>query len=117
MRVVRGFQERVCHLYDVLMIREYAVCSAPSSSTRIRQAGSSACSGVRPWAACHFKTAFFEMRKEKVVAHIHHENSRSRNLFLGCGFSPCARSAHSTRYQLTLDDFLHPKARRTSEIT
>ena len=62
------------------------------------------------------QTAFFEMRKEKVVAHIHHENSRSRNLFLGCGFSPCARSAHSTRYQLTLDDFLHPKARRTSEI-
>lgn len=62
------------------------------------------------------QTAFFEMRKEKVVAHIHHENGRSRNLFLGCGFTPCARSAHSTRYQLTLDGFLHPKARRTCEI-
>ena len=62
------------------------------------------------------KIAFFEMRKQEVVAHIANENSRSQRLFVSRGFAPCARGAHSNQYRLTMDAYLHPKACERDEI-
>ena len=62
------------------------------------------------------KIAFLEMRKDRVNAHIYHENSRSRHLFESRGFVPCAQGAHSTKYQLTFDAYLHPEVNEKDEI-
>lgn len=61
------------------------------------------------------KTAFFDMRKERLIAHIHNENHRSRRLFESHGFEPQTAGEHMTRYELTLHDYLHQDSRK-SEI-
>lgn len=35
------------------------------------------------------KVAFFELRRERIIAHIYNENTRSRHLFVSRGFVPC----------------------------
>ena len=62
------------------------------------------------------KIAFFELRKDRVIAHIHCENSRSQRLFSSRGFVPCAQLGHATRYQLTMTDYLRRAAAQAREI-
>ena len=62
------------------------------------------------------KAAFFELRKELIIAHIHNANDRSRRLFTGYGFAPCAEGREMTRYRLSLDGYLHPERVRQSDI-
>ena len=62
------------------------------------------------------KIAFLEMRRDRVIAHIYHENSRSRHLFVSRGFAPCTQGARSTKYQLTFDAYLHPEVSEKDEI-
>lgn len=62
------------------------------------------------------KAAFFELRKELIIAHIHNANDRSRRLFTGYGFAPCAEGREMTRYRLSLDGYLHPERLRQSDI-
>lgn len=52
------------------------------------------------------KIAFFEMRKEKLIAHIHHENRRSRRMFASLGFSPSVEGDETTEYQLTWSEYV-----------
>ena len=54
------------------------------------------------------KIAFFDMRKERVIAHIYNENRRSQRLFENHGFAPQGAGEHMTKYELTLHDYLHP---------
>ena len=62
------------------------------------------------------KIAFLEMRRDRVIAHIYHENSRSRHLFVSRGFAPCTQGSQSTKYQLTFDAYLHPEVSEKDEI-
>ena len=62
------------------------------------------------------KIAFFELRKDRVIAHIHCENSRSQRLFSSRGFVPCAQLGHATRYQLTMTDCQRRAAAQAREI-
>ena len=50
------------------------------------------------------KVAFFDLRREKVIAHIYKDNIRSRNLFVSRGFVPCKAGEELTEYQLTYSD-------------
>ena len=62
------------------------------------------------------KIAFLEMRRDRVIAHIYHENSRFRHLFVSRGFVPCTQGTYSTKYQLTFDAYLHPEVSEKDEI-
>lgn len=62
------------------------------------------------------KVAFLEMRRDRVIAQIYHENSRSRHLFVNHGFAPSAEGTHSTKYELTFDAYLHPEESKGEEI-
>lgn len=62
------------------------------------------------------KIAFLEMRRDRVIAHVYHENRRSRHLFVSRGFAPCTQGTHSTKYQLTFDAYLHPEVSEKDEI-
>ena len=55
------------------------------------------------------RIAFMELRRERVIAHIHHENSRSQHLFLSRGFVPCARGVHMSQYQMGFSDYLQAR--------
>ena len=55
------------------------------------------------------KVAFFDLRREKVIAHIYKDNIRSRNMFVSRGFVPCKAGGELTEYQLTYSDYLHPQ--------
>ena len=55
------------------------------------------------------KIAFLELRREKMISHIYSENTRSRQMFLNCGFVPTKAGEKLWEYELTLDDYLHPK--------
>ena len=50
---------------------------------------------------------FLEMRKERILVHIKHGNTRSHNLFTNSGFSFVRERTHTTQYILTFDDYLH----------
>lgn len=50
--------------------------------------------------------AFFDLRKEKVIAHIYKNNVRSQNLFVSWGFVPCKEGTELTEYQLTYTEYL-----------
>ena len=52
---------------------------------------------------------FLEMRKERILVHIKHGNTRSHNLFTNSGFSFVRERTHTTQYILTFDDYLHPR--------
>ena len=54
------------------------------------------------------KIAFFELRREKMIAHIYNENARSRQMFLNRGFVPCREGDRLREYQLTLREYLKP---------
>ena len=54
------------------------------------------------------KEIFFEMRKENVMVHIHHGNTRSHRLFQNLGFSFIQERRETTQYLLTLNAYLHP---------
>ncbi|ADH84796.1 GNAT family N-acetyltransferase [Desulfurivibrio alkaliphilus] len=49
--------------------------------------------------------AFFEWRKERVVATIHRENQRSKKVFKKAGFRKAERLATETRYTLPVEKF------------
>ena len=51
---------------------------------------------------------FLEMRRESIIVHIKHGNTRSHNLFMNSGFSFVAERRETTQYRLTLEDYLHP---------
>ena len=57
------------------------------------------------------KIAFFELRREKLIAHIYSENTRSRQMFLNRGFVPSRKGQQLTEYQLSFSQFLHPTHR------
>ncbi|PLX50153.1 MAG: N-acetyltransferase [Desulfobulbaceae bacterium] len=50
--------------------------------------------------------AFFEWRKEKVVATIHHDNRRSRKVFRQVGFAEAEELSSETRFTLPVERFL-----------
>ena len=54
------------------------------------------------------KIAFFELRREKLIAHIYSENTRSRQMFLNRGFVLSRKGQQLTEYQLSFSQFLHP---------
>ena len=54
------------------------------------------------------KITFFELRREKLIAHIYNENARSRQMFLNRGFVPCREGDRLREYQLTLREYLKP---------
>ena len=51
------------------------------------------------------KTAFFEMRTEKVVAKIKQTNKRSQNLFKGIGFKEVKKLEREVEYHITKEVF------------
>ncbi len=51
--------------------------------------------------------AFYEWRKDKVIAKIHKSNHRSRQIFKKAGFSKEAELYREIRYSLSLETFLH----------
>ncbi|MDF1614136.1 GNAT family N-acetyltransferase [Desulfurivibrio dismutans] len=50
--------------------------------------------------------AFFEWRKEQVVATIHRENRRSKKVFEKAGFAAAEKLATETRYTMPLEHYL-----------
>ena len=60
--------------------------------------------------------AFFELHRERIIAHIYNENSRSRHLFVSRGFVPLSQGERLTEYQLTYDDFVAQRKRPESCI-
>ena len=58
------------------------------------------------------KIAFFQLRRDKMIARIYNENARSRQMFVSCGFKPGLGSGTMTEYQLTSVDYLHRKQLR-----
>lgn len=54
------------------------------------------------------KIAFFELRREKMIAHIYKENARSRQMFLNRGFVPGREGASMGEYQMSFSQYLHP---------
>lgn len=57
------------------------------------------------------KIAFFDLRREKMIARIYNENARSRQMFMGCGFKPGQGSGRMTEYQLTFSEYLQQRRR------
>ena len=57
------------------------------------------------------KIAFFDLRREKMIARIYNENARSRQMFIGCGFKPGQGSGRMTEYQLTFSEYLQQRRR------
>ena len=53
--------------------------------------------------------AFFEMRRDKIIAHVYNENRRSRQMFVNRGFIPEKEGEKMIEYQLTLGEYLHPQ--------
>lgn len=51
------------------------------------------------------KTAFFDMRTEKVVAKIKHTNERSQNLVRGIGFKKVKKLEREVEYHITKEIF------------
>ncbi len=51
------------------------------------------------------KTAFFDMRTEKVVAKIKHTNERSQNLVRGIGFKEVKKLEREVEYHITKEIF------------
>ncbi|MGN0746011.1 MAG: GNAT family N-acetyltransferase [Aristaeellaceae bacterium] len=55
------------------------------------------------------RVAFFELRREKIIAHIYHENTRSRQMFMNRGFVPCRTDERLGEYQLTCSEYLRAR--------
>lgn len=52
------------------------------------------------------RIAFFDLRRETVIAHIYNDNTRSRQMFVNRGFVPCREGERMTEYRLTLGEYL-----------
>ena len=57
------------------------------------------------------KIAFFDLRREKMIARIYNENARSRQMLMGCGFKPEQVRGRMTEYQLTFSEYLQQRRR------
>lgn len=57
------------------------------------------------------KIAFFDLRREKMIARIYNENARSMQMFIGCGFKPGQVRGRMTEYQLTFSEYLQQRRR------
>lgn len=55
------------------------------------------------------KVAFFDLRKEKVIAHIYKENTRSQHLFSSRSFVPHREGQSLTEYRLSYSDYIQPQ--------
>lgn len=52
---------------------------------------------------------FFEMHRDKIIAHVYNENRRSRQMFVNRGLIPEKEGEKMIEYQLTLGEYLHPQ--------
>lgn len=59
------------------------------------------------------KIAFYELRRDMIIAHIYNDNTRSRQMFINRGFVPCGAGEHLTEYRLTFSEYL--RARRSPQ--
>ncbi len=61
------------------------------------------------------KEIFLVMRKESILVHIKHGNTRSHNLFVNSGFSFIKERKETTQYRLTMEAYLHSEKDKREE--